>query len=324
MNKNNQYRIDEIMDHIIEKTRLKDLFAKCEIANISKIHNIRHYQKDIKRYGVIIDAQEKNLGNRTKILIDLRLGQPIANQVFDALYDVGKDCDLKLIFYTNGYNDYDEGVPTADEYLVAGILGKLQDMNIPIFLFSIDDTDLKIEFVDMYQTWNQVNRFKSCNKPTNEAFMADLFWGVYFDSFNTAFYEPWDSFCGNYKDVKQSLYTIYIDSIFFGEIQLFWDENGVRYEIKQVSESDEYLKKVLDYELSGLQKRYGSDGVNFENVVGKLPRLHIKYSDRPFDWLYTATPRQITEFAKSMYEDAWALRWRIEERVDGLMKRESA
>ena len=47
-------------------------------------------------------------------------------------------------------------------------------------------------------------------------------------------------------------------------------------------------------------------------------------NDRPFDWLYDATPRQITEFAKSMYEDAWGLRWRIEERIDGLMKRESA
>ena len=66
-----------------------------------------------------------------------------------------------------------------------------------------------------------------------------------------------------------------------------------------------YLKMVLDFEMQGLQERYGSDAVNFENVVGKLPRLHIKYSDRPFDWLYTATPRQITEFAKSMHEDAW-------------------
>jgi hypothetical protein len=74
-----------MIDHIIEKNRLKDLLARCEIADISKIHNIRHYQKDYKRYGVVIDAQEKNIGNRTKILIELRLGQPIANQVYDAL-----------------------------------------------------------------------------------------------------------------------------------------------------------------------------------------------------------------------------------------------
>jgi hypothetical protein len=81
---------------------------------------------------------------------------------------------------------------------------------------------------------------------------------------------------------------------------------------------------VLDFEMPELKKRYGTDAVEFENVAGRLPRLHIKYSDRPFDWLYTASPKQITEFAESMFVDAWGLRWRIEERIDGLMKRESA
>jgi len=81
---------------------------------------------------------------------------------------------------------------------------------------------------------------------------------------------------------------------------------------------------VKDNEISGLQEKYKSDDVNFENVVGRLPRTHIKYSDKPFDWLYTATPRQITEFAEAMHENAWTLRRRIEERIDALMEKESA
>jgi hypothetical protein len=43
-----------------------------------------------------------------------------------------------------------------------------------------------------------------------------------------------------------------------------------------------------------------------------LPRLYINYSDKPFEWLFTATPDQITEFANEMYHDAWNLRWMIE------------
>ena len=62
-----------------------------------------------------------------------------------------------------------------------------------------------------------------------------------------------------------------------------------------------------------LKERYGDDSVRFENVVGRLPRLYIKYSDKPFNWLYTATPREITEFAKKIFDDAWGLRWGIEE-----------
>jgi len=48
----------------------------------------------------------------------------------------------------------------------------------------------------------------------------------------------------------------------------------------------------LDYALSGLQKRYELDAVKIENVVGKLSSVNIKYSDKPFVSLYTATPRR--------------------------------
>jgi hypothetical protein len=52
-----------------------------------------------------------------------------------------------------------------------------------------------------------------------------------------------------------------------------------------------------------IKEHYGEDTVKFENVAGQLPRLYIKYSSRPFNWLYTATPAQITEFAQTMSAD---------------------
>ena len=109
-----------------------------------------------------------------------------------------------------------------------------------------------------------------------------------------------------------------------GEIQLFWDEDGVRYEVNQNDGSDEYFKKVLDIYLPALQQRYGIDSVKFENSAGRLPRLYIKYSDIPFSWLYTATPRQITEFARKMHTDAWDLRWQMETTVEKLFEPEPA
>ncbi len=75
--------------------------------------------------------------------------------------------------------------------------------------------------------------------------------------------------------------------------------------------SDEHLKRFLDIEIPALKQRYGDNAVNFKNVVGRLPRLYIQYSDTPFSWLYTATPGQITEFARKMRDDAWDLRWQI-------------
>jgi len=321
MNKKNHYSMKEMMDHIIDENRLKEILDRYDLAYVSKIHGIQHYEKDDNRHGVVIDIQENKLADKTKVLIDLRQGQPIVNQVYDALYDVGKDCDIKIIVFTDSNNDYDKGVPVADEYLVSGMIGKLQDMNIPIYLFSINQSEMIITLVDSYQTWYQVNRFKSASIPTDEGFMAETFWYAYFDSFNEAFYKPWNAFSGNTKDAKESIYTIYISEFFSGEIKLFWDENGVRYDIKQDSESDAYLKKVLSVYMPILEERYGDDSVRFENVVGRLPRLYIKYSDRPFSWLYNATPREITEFAEKLFVDAWGLRWDIEETVEKLYEK---
>ena len=93
--------------------------------------------------------------------------------------------------------------------------------------------------------------------------MVETFSLAYFDSFNEAFYEPWYGSFRNTKDTKVSIYTIYIDEIVSGEIKLFWDENGVRYDIKLDSESDDFLKKVLSVYIPLLKKRYGDDSVKF-------------------------------------------------------------
>jgi hypothetical protein len=244
-------------------------------------------------------------------LIDLKIGQPSVNQVYDALYDIGGDCDIKIIIHTNGSNENDKGIPVTDEYVVAPLIRELQCSNIPIILFSIDQDTLTEKF-DSYQDWYSVNRRNACKIPTKENFMGTTFWWVYFDYFDECFYDPRAAYDGWLNRGKNGNYVIYLDDFFYGEIRPIWDEKGARFEIKQSSEQDEYMKKVLDIKMPALKEKYGQDSVRFENVVGKLPRLYVNYSDKPFDWLFTATPKQITEFANGLFHDAWNLHRMIE------------
>ena len=257
-------------------------------------------------------------------MIDLKQGQPIINQVYDSLYDIGKDCSKRIIMYTGGQNAYDQNTPSADTCVVESAVSNLEQYPLGMYMYKMDENTFNIEPPYAESLWSRDEKLPIDESPTREQFMAETFWIVYFASFNEGFYDPIKIFQNGFMDTNDWGHVIDIDCSFYGEIFLYWDQKGVRYVVKQETDNDEYLKMVLDYELSGLQERYGSDAVDFENMVGKLPRLHIKYSDKPFDWLYTATPRQITEFAKAIFDDGWALRWRIEERIDGLMKRESA
>jgi len=305
------YDVMEMIKLFADDERLKKLLAGYKIANVSEINFKKYFKKDDGRCTAIIDAQEEFFNHSTKIFIDLRIGQPSVNQVYDALYDIGGDCNIKIIIHTNGSNENDKGIPVADEYVVAPLIRELQCNNIPIVLFSIDQDTLTEKF-DSYQDWYSVNRRNACKIPTKENFMGTTFWWVYFDYYDECFYNPIAAYYGWLNRGGNGNYVIFLDDFFYGEIRPIWDEKGARFEIKQSSEQDEYMKKVLDLKMPALKEKYGEDSVRFENVVGKLPRLYINYSDKPFDWLFTASPDQITEFANEMFHDAWNLRWLIE------------
>jgi len=320
----NQHTVEEMIKSISKENTLRQVLRDNKIAEIDRIYEICSYKKDGNRRGLIIDVQEKNADSKSKILIDLKQGQPIINQVCDSLYDIGKDCSKRIIMYSDGRNELDRDVPAADYWPVNCLINNLQQYPLGIHFLEMSESTFTIKPHYMHEYFEPENEYSLSEVPTKEQFMAETFWIVYFDSFSGCFYESHKTFSDGFRNTEDWGHIIYIDCSFYGEIQVYWDQKGVRYVVKQETDYHEYLKMVLGYEMPALQKRYGSESIEFENVVGRLPRLYIKYSDKPFEWLYTATPKQITEFAKSMHEDAWALRWRIEERIDGLMKRDSA
>jgi hypothetical protein len=321
----NQKTLDEMIAYIAEEERLRQFLSNYEITEIDEIHDIRHYQRGSDRKGLIFEVNEKDAEKRSKILIDLRFGQPIINQVYDALYDVGKDCDIKIIIHTNGWNDFDRNIPAVDNCAVLSLIARLHEDNVAILLCEMNSTTMKIGYVNDLQNWYQVDRSKSFKVPTREQFMAETFWAVYFDSFNEAFYRPWKAYRGGFIDINDWGYLIYIDDCpIGGEIELYWDQKGVRFVIGQNDGLVGFLNEVLDIEMPWIFDRYGVGGVEFMKTDKQSSSLQIKYSDRPFDWLFTATPRQIYEFAKSMHEDAWELRWRLEDTINRYCKSMSA
>ncbi len=212
-NENNNFDVMEMIKLFAEDERLKKFFEKYKIAKISEINFKKYFNKDDNRCTAVIDAQEEFFNHSTKILIDLRIGQPSVNQVYDALYDIGGDCDIKVIIYTDGNNDKDKGIPVADEYVVATLIRELQYNNIPIILFTIDQDTLTEKF-DSYQDWYSVNRLRSCKIPTKENFMGTTFWCVYFDSFSEWLYEPWTAYNGLLNGGNNGNYIIYFDDFF--------------------------------------------------------------------------------------------------------------
>jgi hypothetical protein len=100
-----------MIKNIKEENVLKTFLSKNNIAAIDHIIDIQTYQKNNYRSGLILTVLEKGFDDKTKILVDVRHGLPTINQVYESLYKIGKDCDIRIITCTNGANGHDKFNP---------------------------------------------------------------------------------------------------------------------------------------------------------------------------------------------------------------------
>jgi hypothetical protein len=198
----------------------------------------------------------------------------------------------------------------------------LQDIGINIHLYKYFEKTSNIENNEFCDTLGTLKMKEIVELPTKEQFMVETFWSVYVDSNNECQYDPFHKYSWPFYDTTEWGYEGYIDTIMDGEVKVYWDEKGVRYEIIQKNDSDEYMKKMLGLEMEALEKRYGKGSIRFVNVVGRLPRLYIQVSNRPFSWTYSATPRELTEYGSKIHEDLDRICLQLTEAVEKAMETE--
>ncbi len=313
--KNQNENVNHIIDFISEEQSLNDLLKKSGITKVTEVNRLEKYHRKGNRKGIILEVKENNDTEPIRVLIDVKIGEPAVDQIIDATFGIGEDCDRRIILYSPGTNNDDPHNPAANEFVVASLVQYLRRYPLRFSLFQIAEKKLTFGLPEYLEPMDASDdgKLPLSQLPSKERFLAHTFWNVYFDSFNEAFYEPWKSFDDGVMDTNDWGHVIYIDCCFLGEIQLYWDNDGVRFVVKQEDDRDEYLKRILDLVMPKLKTRFWEPAIKFENIPGRLPRLHIQYSTKPLTWLVSASPAEMLKFARSIFDDAWDLRWLIEE-----------
>lgn len=233
--KNQKPNRSDFIDLISEEQTLNDLLKKSGISKVTEVNRIKRYQRKGDREGILIEVKGDNEPDALKVLIDVKIGEPAVDQIIDATFGIGKDCDRRIILYSSGTNNNDRQNPAADELVVAPLVQYLRRYPLGFSLFQIAEKTLTFglpEYLPLIDVSDD-EKLPLSQLPSKERFMAHTFWAVYFDSLNEAFYLPWKTFDDEILDTNVWGHVIYIDCCFFGEIQLYWDNDGVRFVIKQ-------------------------------------------------------------------------------------------
>lgn len=104
-------------EHLQNKDNLKHLFASIGLDGYEFKNIKKHYSIDNHRYGVIVEVKEKDSGHLKEIIIDVISGEPTWSQLMDCTFNLGADCDKRIIIYYDGPNSKDVDDHHCDRFL---------------------------------------------------------------------------------------------------------------------------------------------------------------------------------------------------------------
>jgi hypothetical protein len=188
-------RMDALSHNLMNKEITLDILTGHQIIGAGEIESIEPYQKGEDRRGVIVKVKEDSSKDTVKVMIDVKWGYPSTDQVYDSIYEMGKDCSKRLIIFNGEKNKKDEGNPTADEDVVSSLIVNMNAYPLGLYLIKMGGR-LRTEAVDLesFQATDDPDSHSMSDLLSKEKFREAEFWEAYFDSFQQAFFKPWEAF----------------------------------------------------------------------------------------------------------------------------------
>jgi hypothetical protein len=147
----------------------------------SNINIIKKIANDPVNKIILIRIPTYGCIGENKILLDIKDGLPMVDQVYRALYGSGSNCSKRIIGFTDGHCWDDEESPGADIEKVKSLVETMNEYDQGIYLVKInsDSTASDIDFEVLAQP-NDQPKFIKADCPTKEHFTESELWQIHF------------------------------------------------------------------------------------------------------------------------------------------------
>ena len=309
MNNQNEHinNLDAIIKHFEKKSAIIKLLKQHEIANIKSVSSVRRYQKDENRSGLLIYGKEEETGRTEKILIDFKLGEPCINQVYDAIYEIGKDCSKRIIMF-GGVGNNEVLDPATDENVVVTFITIMNHYPLNLSLVKLDCSKFETDIRDFNLELKIYNMEFSKNKlPSKERFCEEEFWEIYYEYIDGKDYSYTPQF---HELISNKFKYGKSDFGYPVEFAIDWFNDGAFLVVTQRSNKKDYLKEFWKTRKDELLQLSQNNETRFTYTPGKFPRIASKVWNFPLKCLVSASNVEKMEFAKvlhSKFQDLYDL-----------------
>jgi len=162
----------------------ENIHSLLEALNIGTSRNI-YILKEISHNpinkSILIEIPNDSCEGEIEIMLNFKQGQPTVDQVYNAVFQNGSDCQKRIITFTGGHFWDDKYNPSADMDIVKCLVDNINRFDLNIYLVKLvsDSTSSTCDFEILVQPDSHPELSKA-NCPSKEKFTETEFWEVYF------------------------------------------------------------------------------------------------------------------------------------------------
>jgi len=294
----NEHKVDGIIKYLSDKKSAANFLQNHEIANVESILDIREYDLDCDRKGLIIDIKGKKAIDTCKVMIDVKSGQPSIEQVYDAIYTIGADCNKRVLVFTDSTNYGDRDYLGADLDVVENLLLEINSNELELYLVkatAITDDELYIyELIDAPH--GNSNNFVA-RLPSQIEFLEEEFWQLYYIPLDGILGNGWVPFSDGF--LKRNGIGAH-EGLGHVDVMLKWSESGLFFHVIDDELSIGKLKCIWNDKSHILKRLFNGCKMKFNDRSEKRSELVIQIWDLPIDYLVGANRNEKEFCAKFM------------------------
>lgn len=272
-------------EYLHREDNIKELFATIGIDEYELINIKTKYVIDNRRHGLIVIVKNKNTGNLSQIIIDTISGEPRWSQLMDCTFDLGRDCEKRIILYddapgTGHIYDHD-----FDEWLGTSFVEFNNCYGVDTYLIKVststdEDTGNVIKY-EVEQRPDTNRKTISEDPPSKQDMEKVLFW-IYEDYFSGweshIVFEPehwvWDHRIAEWESIQY---------------EMDWNEHGAFIRITPDSPIKEIIW-ILENHSQEIHQILKDCEVKVNRVTEGNHEIVITLINKPFSDFIYATP----------------------------------
>lgn len=281
-------KVNTIIKHLRNEELAVAFLNKNGIAKVNSIIDIQEYKRGYDRQGLIMKMIEKETNDPINAIVDVINGQPSVEQVHDTVYDVGANCNKRVIVYTDSANDSDHNHVWSNIDVVENLLNEMKQYPVELYLVNALDI-LDSEGLYNFEVINEPNRNLIIDKNSMLSeieFLQEEFWQLHYYSLDQDLYGLWEPYSKGFFNCKGTGFHADLGNF---EVKIKWLNKGLFFYAKENNNAIGELKSMWNDGHSQFKKLFRGCEMCFKDGAKIGSELEIQLWNLPITYLAGAS-----------------------------------